>query len=221
LECSPLAGADPVGTEQPVGLDDTGPGASHVVLVRPQQPRVLRGLAADQRAAGQHAALGDALDDRRHSLRHDLAAGDVVGHEQRLCTAHDQVVDHHPDQVVADRVVPVGGCGDGHLGADPVGRGRQQRTPVRREQAGVEEPGEATDAADDLRPGRFRHPGLHQLDRAVARLDVDPRRGIARLVVSRHSSPSTPYALMIVRGNGTSGLRFPLTIMVGGAVMGG
>ena len=121
-------------------------------------------------------------------LRHDLAAGDVVGHEQRLGAAHDQVVDDHADQVVADRVVPVGGRGDGHLGADAVGRGRQQRTPVRREQAGVEEPGEAADAADDLRPGRLRHPRLHQLDRAVARLDVDP--------APRHSSPRRCAAVM-------------------------
>ena len=185
------------GAEQPVGLDDTRAGAGDVVLVRAEQARVLGGLAADQRAAGEHAALGDALDDRGDPLGHDLAAGDVVGHEQRLGAADHEVVDDHADQVEADRVVPVGGRGDGDLGADAVGRGREQRTPVGRERAGVEQPGEPADAADHLGPGRLGHPGLHQLDRAVAGLDVDAGRGVARAglvtaVLERVGAPAPP-----------------------------
>ena len=96
----------------------------------PEQAGVLGGLAADQRAAGQHAALGDALDDGGDPLGHDLAAGDVVGHEQRLGAADHEVVDDHADQVVADGVVPVERLRDRDLGADAVGGGREQRTPV-------------------------------------------------------------------------------------------
>ena len=196
LECSPLerhrdhhvAGADPVGAEQPVGLDDAGAGAGHVVLVRPQQPRVLGGLAADQRAAGQHAALGDALDDRRDPLRHDLAAGDVVGHEQRLGAADDQVVDDHPDQVEADRVVPVQRLRRWR----PWCRRRRSRSPAADAGSDVSRLASNSPAKPPMPPttsgrGRLRDPRLHQLDRAVARLDVDPRRGV-RSPRSRRSS---------------------------------
>ena len=60
-----------------------------------------------------------------------LPVGDVVGHEQRLGAADDEVVDDHADQVDADRVVDAHPLGDGDLGADAVGRGREQRPPVR------------------------------------------------------------------------------------------
>ena len=69
--------------------------------------RVLGGLAAEQRAAGVPAAVGDPGDDLGDLLRHDLADGDVVEQEQRLGAAGDQVVDDHRDQVDARRVVDV------------------------------------------------------------------------------------------------------------------
>ena len=122
-----VAGADQLGAEQLVGLDDARGGAGDVVLVGRQQARVLRGLAAEQRRAGLGAGLGDALDDVGDALGDDLAAGDVVGHEQRLGAAHDEVVDEHADEVEADRVVLVHALRDLHLGADAVGRGREQR----------------------------------------------------------------------------------------------
>ena len=56
-----------------------------------------------------------------------LPHGDVVGHEQRLGAADDEVVDDHADQVEADGVVLVHPLRDGDLGADAVGRGGQQR----------------------------------------------------------------------------------------------
>jgi hypothetical protein len=66
---------------------------------------MLGGLAADQRAAGQHAPVGDAADDRRHPLRDQPPADQVIGHEQRLSAAHHEIIDHHPDQVDAHGVV--------------------------------------------------------------------------------------------------------------------
>ena len=166
------------GPEQPRGLDDAGGGAGDVVLVGLQQPGVLGRLAADQRAAGLDARLGDALDDGGDPLGDDPAGGDVVGQEQRLGAADDEVVDEHADQVEADGVVLVHRLGDGDLGADAVGRGGQQRPVVALERAGVEEAREAADAADHLGAAGLLDPGLHQLDGLVARLDGDAGGGV-------------------------------------------
>jgi hypothetical protein len=144
---------------------------------------VLGGLATDQRAAGLDARLGDALDDRRDPLGHDPAGGDVVGEEERLGAADDEVVDQHPDQVEADRVVLVESLRDGHLGADPVGRAREQRPVVGLQRGGVEEAGEAADAADHLGAAGLLDPPLHQLDGLVAGLDGDAGRGVGALAV--------------------------------------
>src|SRR3546814_6418674 len=64
----------------------------------------LRGLAADQRAAGQLAAFRDAADHGHGGVDIELAGGEVVEEEQRLGALHQHVVDAHADQVAADRV---------------------------------------------------------------------------------------------------------------------
>ena len=95
-------------------------------MVIGHHPGVLGCLAANEGAASQLAADSDAPDDLRDPLRDDLAHGQVVLHEKRLGTADDQVVDDHPDQVDADRVVLVHGLRDSQLGADAVrARGQQ------------------------------------------------------------------------------------------------
>ena len=158
MECSPQAS---IAITTSPGRTRAGPSswsASTTPVVAPatsyssgaSRPGVLGGLAADQRAAGLGAALGDALDDRGDPLGHDPAGGDVVGHEQRLGAADDEVVDDHADQVEADRVVHVHRLGDRDLGADTVGRGRQQRAGVAGQRGGVEEPGEAAEPTDHL-----------------------------------------------------------------------
>ena len=134
---------------------------------------MLRGLAAEQRRAGLGARLRDSLDDVGDAFRHHMPAGDVVGEEQRLGTAHDEVVDEHADEVEADGVVNVHGLRDRDLRAHAVGRGGQQWTAVRLQGGGVEQPGEAADTADDLGALGLLDPLLHQLDGAVAGLDRD------------------------------------------------
>ena len=151
-----------------------------------EEPGVLGGLAADERAAGGDARLGDALDDGRDPLGYDAAGGDVVGQEQRLGAADDEVVDEHADQVEADRVVLVERLRDRDLGADAVGRGGQQRLVVGLQRAGVEEPGEPADAADHLRAAGLVDPDLHQLDGLVAGLDGDSG-GLVRRSAHRHA----------------------------------
>ena len=54
---------------QPVALHDADAEAGQVELVGLHQPRVLGRLAADERAAGQPAAVGHRADDRRDALR--------------------------------------------------------------------------------------------------------------------------------------------------------
>ena len=68
--------------------------------------------------------------------------------------------------------------GDRDLGADAVGGGGQQRLVVARQRGGVEQPGEAADAADHLGAAGLLDPDLHQLDGLVAGLDVDAGGGV-------------------------------------------
>ena len=95
-------------------------------------------LAAQQRTAGDHAAVGDTGDDLADPLRDGSPDGDVVLQEQRFGSAHHQVVDHHRDQVQAHGVVLVHGLGHRKFGAHPIGGGGQYRLSVaspEREQA--------------------------------------------------------------------------------------
>ena len=102
----PVAGRDRAPVDPAALLDHADREAGEVVLAVGVEPGQLRGLAADEGAAGGLAAVGDAGD---HPLGHadvQLARGEVVEEEQRLGAAHDEVVDVHGDQVDADRVVP-------------------------------------------------------------------------------------------------------------------
>ena len=136
-----------------------------------------------------HAALGDAPHDGGDALGHDLAARDVVGHEQRLGAAHDDVVDDHADQVEADGVVHVQRLRDGDLGADAVGRGGQQRAGRYASSAAASK----SPAKPPMPPstsGRrvLRDHVLHQLDGLVAGLDVDAGGGVASTCRGRCSA---------------------------------
>ena len=100
---------------------------------------MLRRLAPEQCAAGDAAALGDAAHDVGDALGEHRAGCDVVGHEERLGAADDEVVDDHRDEVDADRVVDVEGLRDRDLRPDTIGRGGEQRPAVSGERGGVEE----------------------------------------------------------------------------------
>jgi hypothetical protein len=171
-----VAGADVLGAEEIVGLDDTDASGGDVVVVGLHQARVLGGLAAEQRTAGLHTAFGDAGDDLGHALGHGAAHGDVVLQEQGFGAAHHEVVDDHRDEVDADGVVLVHGLRDGEFGAHPVGRRGQQWLAVSGFQA--EQPGKTSEAAAHFRAGGLLRVGLEQFDGAIACLDVNPRRSV-------------------------------------------
>ena len=134
-------------------------------------------LAADQGAAGLHAALRHAGNQRGDLLRDVLADGNIVQEEQRLGPAADDVVDAHGDAVDADGVVPVHELRDALLGANAVGAGDQHRlghaTHVRREEAA-----EAADVRDDAGDKSALHMLFHELYALIAGFDVDTGGGI-------------------------------------------
>ncbi len=113
-----------------VRLDRAHDEAGDVVVTERVHPRHLGGLAADERAAGGAARLGDALDELGEVFGHELAGGVVVEEEERLGAAAENVVDAVIDQVDPDPAVAVGGDGDLDLGPHRVGAGGQH-TPVR------------------------------------------------------------------------------------------
>ena len=165
-----VALADLVRAEELGSFDDADGGGGNVVVVNVHDTWVLRGLAAEQRAARLDAALGDAGNNVGYLLGDDLADRDVVLQEKWLRAADDKVVDAHGDQVDADGVVLVHRLSDGQLGADAVGSGREQRLLVL---AQGEQAGEAADAALDLWAGGALGKGREQLYGLVAGFDGD------------------------------------------------
>ena len=120
-------GAMPVAGQHLAALDRADAEAGEVVVARGIHARHFGRLAADQRAAGLPAALGDRRDDPLGDAVVELAGREIVEEEQRLGALHDQVVGAHRDQVDADAVMPSGLDRELELGADPVIGGDQQR----------------------------------------------------------------------------------------------
>ena len=87
----------------------------------------LRGLAADQRAAGLRAPLGDALHNCRRDFVVKFAGCKIVQEKQWLRALNDNVVDAHGDQVNSDAIIDAALDGDLHLRADAVVGGDQDR----------------------------------------------------------------------------------------------
>ena len=108
-------------------VHDAGAIARKVVILFRHQAGVLGGLAADERRAGLHTALGYAADNLSNLFRDVLAAGNVIQEKQRFRPAADDIVDAHRHRINADGVVLVHQNGQFHLGAATVGAGYQHR----------------------------------------------------------------------------------------------
>ena len=133
--------------------------------------RHFRGLAADQGAARFLAGPRDAFDHARGGVHLQLAAGVIVQKEQRLRALHDNVVDAHRHQILADAVEQAGLDGDLELGADAVGRGHQHRIlePGRLE---VEQAAEAAQIGVGAGPARGACGRRDARDQGFARVDI-------------------------------------------------
>ena len=79
-----VAGLDPRAVDDAVALDGADDEPGDVVVAECVHAGHLRGLAADQRAAGVAARRGDAVDHLGEVLGHQLAGGVVVEEEERL-----------------------------------------------------------------------------------------------------------------------------------------
>jgi len=134
---------------------------------------VLRGLAADQRAARELASGGDALDDFGGDRDVEPLADVVVEEEQRLRALDQDVVDAHRDEIDADGVVPVQRERELQLGADAVGARHQHGLPVALGQP--DQRAESADAGEHLGAHRPLRERLDPLDERVAGVDVDAR----------------------------------------------
>ena len=160
--------------QQRAALGGANRKAGEIVIAVLVEARHFRGLAADQRAAGFAAALGDAGNDRGGGLGVELAAGKVVQEEQRLGALHDEVVDRHRDQVDADAAMQAGLDRDLHLGADAVGGGDQNRILEARGLE-VEQPAKAANLGVSAGTGGRTHHRLDEVDQPIARIDIDAR----------------------------------------------
>ena len=199
-----VAGAMSVRGSSCVALGGADREAREVVVAVGIHAGHLGRLAADQRAAGAAAALGDAGDDAPAGLDLELAGREVVEEEQRLGALHDDVVDAHRDQVDADRVGDAGLDRDLELGADAVGAGDQDRV-LEAGRLEVEQAAEAAQPAHHAAPVGAPGERLDVLDQGVAGIDVDARFlvGQGRLVVAGVPSGASgfkPGSFVLERG---------------------
>ena len=172
-----VAGHDALSGQLLAPLDGADAEAGEVVVARAVHAGHLRRLAADEGAAGEAAALGDAGDDGLGGAGLKLAGCEIVEEEQRLGALHDQVVDAHGDEVDADRVVPAGVDGELQLGADAV-RGRDEQRVGEPGSLRIEKRAEAAQlwvGTGTARGGDERSDGAHE---RVARLDRHAGAGI-------------------------------------------
>ena len=93
----------------------------NVVFVLAQKSWVLGGLSTHQRNIHFLAGLRDPAHDVSNALRVELAGCDVIGHKQAASAGNHDVVHHHANQVLANRVVLVDCLSNRNLGADPIG----------------------------------------------------------------------------------------------------
>ncbi len=148
--------------------------------------RMLRRLAAEQRASGPPASLRHSFDDRGDALGHDLADGEVVEEEQRLRAGAHDVVGAHRHQVDADRVEPTDRAGDLELRAHAIGRRRQQPAAADAEQAR-----EPADLVGHLGAARPRGEVADQADGFRGRIDVDAGAPVG---LGHRGVPASPAA---------------------------
>ena len=178
-----IADRDIASRQQRAALGRADRKTGEVVVAVLVEARHFRGLAADQRAAGFAAALGDAGDDRGGGLRIELAAGEIVEKEQRFGALHDEVVDRHRHQIDADAVMQPGLDRDLDLGADAVG-GRHQHRILEAGGLEVEQSAEAADFGVGAGAGGGADHRLDQIDQTIAGIDIDARIRVSEPVLA-------------------------------------
>ena len=167
-----VADLDARAVDDLVALDDPEREAGEVEVVGGVHVGKLGRLAAEQRAAGLPAAVGDALDELGDAIGSEPADGDVVEERGRLGTAAEHVVDAHPDEVDPRIAEAPGRTLQQQLRADAIGAGDDHgiAKAARREQ-----PGEPAEAAEHARRARRGDGCAEPVDDGVGRLERDAR----------------------------------------------
>src|SRR5690606_25007894 len=115
-----IARLDTAAVEYAVFFHNADAETGQIVILAVVHAGHFRGFAADQRTAGQLAALADTLNHAGGGIDIKFAGGVVVEEKQRLGATDDQVVDTHRHQVDADSVVVVVVHGQAQLGANAI-----------------------------------------------------------------------------------------------------
>ena len=102
-------------------LDHADAESREVVLALGIHAGHFGGLAADQRATGKLATLGDAFHHLRSDALVELAAGEIIQEEKRFGALYQHIVHAHGHEVHADACVPAKREGELQLGAYAVG----------------------------------------------------------------------------------------------------
>ena len=156
-----------------------------IVIPRCIHARHFRRLAADQRAIGDAATLGNAFDHLGGGLDIERAGGEIVEKEQRLGALNHEIVDAHGNEVDAHGIVFFSVDGDLQLCAHAVIGGNQNRVgkACRLE---VEQSAKPADLAIGTGTQRRFDRRLDTRDQLIAGIDVDTglRVGHALPVVS-------------------------------------
>ena len=145
-----VPGRDAPAVDQPIALDGSHDEAGDVVFAVGVEPRHLRRLAAEQRAAVLAARAGEPFHDLDGDVRIEAAGRQVVEEEERLRALHEDVVDAVVDEVRADGAVDAAHERDAQLRADAVGARDEHRIAVAA-RAEAEEPAERADLRQHAR----------------------------------------------------------------------
>ena len=172
--------------DDPRPLHDADAAARQVELVRLHDPWVLGRLAADERGTRLATAGGHATDELGDIDWVQDADRQVVEERERLGAGAHDVVGAHGDEVDADRVEAPDRRRDRGFGADAVRGGDHQRLAVARRDR--ERPAEPAETTDDLGPARRVHVLAHELDRPLARVDVNAGTSVRRAFRCAHEA---------------------------------
>ena len=173
-----IARRDLVGGQHLLALDRADAKAGEVIIAIRIHAGHFGGFAADQRASGLFATLGDAGDDIGRDPIVELSGRIIIEEEQRLGPLNDQVVRAHGDQVDSDAVMSARIDRELQLGSDPVVCGDQQRIvePCRLQ---VEKAAESAKVGIGARTSRRSGERGDGTDQRIAGLDRDAGPGIS------------------------------------------
>ncbi len=130
-------------------------------------------------------AFRDAADDGRALIGVELAGGEIVEEEQRLCALYNEVVDAHGDEVDADRIVahPASMAIFSLVPTPSLAATRTGSLKARGLE--VEQAAEAADLAIGAGAARRADGRLDLLDKQIAGIDIDACVAIGQAVSSR------------------------------------